>query len=142
MNAPSRRVTSLLREWDAGDYNAIQFIRAATGRVHVVVHNEDRSVSRTDELLGGEEAAARLRFLLGETQTVCGARFMRHRGGFDQGASLVSHFPDEALCTRCHTAFGNRGVVIFEANQNDGRAPTQLDRLMGDTTTRNPTPLQ
>ena len=68
---------------------------------------------------------------------------MRHAKGFESGAQLVSHFPDELLCFECHRAFGpEHGHLIFEVNQPDGSDPTQLGGLLGETVTKGKASLQ
>ena len=118
--------------------DAIRFIRA-DGTVHVLALDEDRP-ARHKRLFGDGDADRRMRFMLGEVWSICAARFVRNRGGFDQGAQLVSHFPDEQLCPHCHTAFGTEhGHLIFEANQDDGRDPEQAGRLDDDLVTKGQT---
>ncbi len=79
--------------------------------------------------------------MTGQTWSVCGVTFIRHRGGFEQGGRLLDHFPDELLCQHCHAAFGDRSVILFELNQDDGSDPTQLGRLNADVVTKGPRPL-
>lgn len=128
------RATALLALYDAGDYDAIRFLRSGD-EVHVVSVESPRSARRRRALLG-EDGADLLSFALGDTWSVCGTRFQRHTRGFEQGAQLVSHFPDEMLCFECHKAFGDRGAVIFELNVDDGQPDTALGRLDSDLITR------
>ena len=131
------RAAALLRLVDAGDAAAIRFVQAAPRTVHVLAP-ADFVPDRHRELFGDSDGEVLMRTLLGQVWTVCGVGFHRHRGGFERGAALVSHFPDELLCHRCCTAFGDRAVVLFEANRDDGAETTQLGRRGGDTVRRRP----
>jgi hypothetical protein len=129
------RAAALLALYDTGDYDAIRFIRR-DDEVHVVSVESGRAARRRRAVLG-EDAADLVSFALGDTWTVCGTRLQRHTGGFEQGAQLVSHFPDEMLCFECHKAFGvDRGAVIFELNVDDGQPDTALGRLDSDLITK------
>jgi hypothetical protein len=129
------RAAELVARYDAGDYDAIRFLRVGND-VHVVTTRDNRTATRIAKLLGetGDQAAM-WKLASGETWTVCGDRYMRHRDGFESAAQLVGHFPDELLCYECHKAFGDRGEVIFEVNQDDGSDPTQIGRLADDVVT-------
>jgi hypothetical protein len=133
------RAATLIRLTDDGVQDAIRFVRAGS-RVHIITEDDNRAAARSKALLG--EGSTALAFLLGDTWTVCGSRFSRHAGGFEQGAELVSHFLDEQLCPHCHAAFGDRGEVIFEANSDDGQDSTQVGRLLNDSITKGTGPLQ
>lgn len=135
------RAATLIGRWDKGDYDAIRFIQVRD-TVHVIAAGEDRPVTAIDRLIDDAEALAQLRFMLGEEWSVCGVRFVRHRGGFEQGARLLSHFPDELLCGLCCATFGDRSVIIFEANQDDGEDPTQLGQLDADLVSKAHRPLR
>lgn len=139
-SARAARAATLIARYDNGDYDAVRFIQSDT-TVHVLAP-PDFVPERHKELFGGGEGEQQMRFMLGETWSVCGVRFVRHRGGFEAGARLLSHFPDELLCQHCHAAFGDRGAVIFEVNQDDGRDPTQLGQLVADTVTKGHRPLR
>lgn len=128
------RVAKLIELHEApGNYHdAIKFIRVAS-TVHVLGPPGERP-QRHVELFGDDEAENFMRFALGECWSVCGVRFVRHARGFESGAQMVSHFPDELLCSRCHKEFGiEYGHLIFEANQPDDSDPTQLGSLFDDT---------
>jgi len=100
------RAATLILLVDQGDYDALGFIQAS-GKVHVIAHGTDWPDAEFDAIA----------FALGDTWTVCGIRFSRHVGGYEQGARRVGHFEDAMLCQRCYAAFGDRSVLIFEANQ-------------------------
>lgn len=100
----------------ASGEEGIRFIRDGD-TVHVLALPEDRP-ARHKRLFGDGEGELLMRALLGEEWAVCAAKFVRHAGGYDSGAQLISRFPDERLCRRCHAAFGlEHGHLIFEANQ-------------------------
>lgn len=115
------RAGTLIRMVDQGEIDVLRFIRAGA-RVHVV--SVDKPANNRVDALMGDDTNAMFRLLLGEEWSVCGLRFVRHRGGFEQGAQLVGHFPDDDLCPHCHAAFGDRGVLIFEANTDDYHCTT------------------
>ncbi len=127
------RAAEVVKLVDAGDDDALRFVRVA-GNVHVL--SAGYVPERHKELFGDGEAERMMRFALGEAWAVCGKHIVRHRGGFEASAQLVSHFPDEMLCVPCCEAFGDRSVLIFEANQDDGSDPTQLGQLAGDLLTK------
>jgi hypothetical protein len=135
------RAAKLIERYERGDYEAIRFIRVAD-EVHVLALTEDRP-ARHKRLFGDSEAEQFMRFALGECWSVCAKKFVRHRGGFESGAQLVSHFPDELLCYECHKAFGlEQGHLIFEVNQDDGRAADQLGRMDDDLVSKGRPPLR
>ncbi len=128
----ARRAANLVLRYDAGDHDAIRFLRTRRS-VHVITTDDNRSAARLRQLCGDtDETAAMMRAMTGETWTVCGKRVNRNTKGFESAAQLVGHFPDEDLCRFCHEPFGGRGEVIFEANQDDGTDPTQVGRLSAD----------
>lgn len=129
------RAAKLIERYEQGDYDAIRFIRLGD-EVHVMALTEDRP-ERHKRLFGNGETEIFMRFALGECWSVCAKKFTRHRGGFESGAQLVSHFPDELLCYECHKAFGiDHGHLIFEVNEDDGRPADQLGRMDDDLTTK------
>lgn len=140
MDTRAARATTLIRLVDEGNLDAIRFIR--TERTVHVLAPADYLPERHRELFGDGEDERQMRFMLGEVWTVCGTRIVRHRSGFESGGQIVSHFPDEMLCQRCHAAFGDRSVLLFEANQDDGEDPTQLGRLTADTISKTGKALQ
>jgi hypothetical protein len=129
------RAAKIIARIEGGDYDAIKFIYL-DGTVHVLVPPEDRP-ARQKRLFGDGEAEMFMRFALGECWSVCAKKFTRHREGFESGAQLVSHFPDDQLCYDCHKAFGvDHGHLIFRANQDDGCDPTIIGRMGDDLVTR------
>lgn len=131
MGVREERAAKIIAAIDRGEYDAMRFIRSQ-GEVHVLVPYDDRP-ARHKRLFGDDPL---MRFMLGEEWSVCAKKFIRHQNGFDSGAQLVSHFPDEQLCYDCHKPFGDRGVLIFEANQDDGREPEEIGRLDDDFITK------
>lgn len=118
--------------------DAIRFIRVRD-TVHVLARRGDRP-QRHKELFGEGDGEALMRMMLGEEWSICGVRFVRHRKGFEGGAQLLSHFPDEQLCFSCHEPFGiEHGHLIFDANQDDGRDPDEAGRLGDDLITKGQT---
>lgn len=138
MGVREERAARLIAMIDCGDQDVLRFCRDDRGNVHVLALPDDRP-ARQKRLFGDGEAESLMRVMLGEEWSICAVKLVRHRGGFENGAQLVSHFPDEQLCYRCHAAFGDRGVLIFEANQDDGRDPTELGRLVADNITKGQT---
>lgn len=127
MGVRSDRAAKLIEAYERGE-DAIRFIRATAD-----------TVLRHKDLFGDDEADRFLSAAIGEMWTVCAERFVRHRGGFESGAQIVSHFPDEDLCYECHKAFGDHGYLIFEVNQDDGSDPTEMGRLDADFITKGKT---
>lgn len=111
----AQRAAVLIAAYDAGDQDAVRFIQSIC-TVHVLAP-DDFVPDRHRELFGDTDGEHMMRFLTGQTWSVCGATFVRHRDGFESGARLLDHFPDELLCQRCHAAFGDRSVILFEVNQ-------------------------
>ena len=135
MGVREDRAARLVKLWDQGDRDALRFCRDDRGNVHVLALAGDRP-ERQKRLFGNSDSDRMLRAMLGEEWSLCAVKLVRHRGGFENGAQLVSHFPDEHLCRHCHTALGDRAVIIFEANQHDGRDPTELGRMNDDFVTK------
>lgn len=135
MGVREGRAAKIIAAIERGEYDAMRFIRAL-GEVHILVPYEDRP-ARHKRLFGDGDGERLMRFMLGEEWSVCAKKFVRHEHGFESGAQLVSHFPDELLCYDCHKAFGlDHGHLIFEANQDDGRDPEELGRLGDDLITK------
>lgn len=135
MGIRADRATKLIVQYEQGNYDAIRFVRLGD-EVHVLALTEDRP-ARHRRLFGDGDTEQFMRFALGECWSVCAKRFVRHRNGFESGAQMVSHFPDELLCYECHKAFGvEHGHLIFEVNQDGGRSADQLSRMGDDLITK------
>ncbi len=130
----AKRAAAVISLADSGVQDAIRFIETGND-VHVLTV-PGYVPDRYRELFGDGDEEHQMRSLVGEVWSICGVRIVRNRGGFEAGGQLVSHFPDEKLCDRCFRAFGDRSVLIFEANQDDGRDPTIIGRLANDFITR------
>lgn len=134
-----QRARDLIAAWDERGID-LEFVQNADGStVHVVApdsviipgfdsHPDVDAGHRTwGEILGDSVIDA----ALGTLTTVCGVQILRNLGGLEEGGRLTDRFDDELLCQRCHAAFGDRGVVIFECNSREQDVEEALKDVRG-----------